>query len=134
MSRAKIEMASFFALALLATLWEVIDQVRPWSSGPLGTPAVTGILTLVACVVVGALIARATVLLALVPPLALLVCLELAGYTSSHQDGVAPLSFRSLFLFAIFAVCIALGILLGMGRVSRIGSRDDKSDAAETGR
>jgi hypothetical protein len=134
MSRVKIEITGFVALALLATLWEVIDQVRPWSSGPLGTPAVTGVLTLVTCVAVGALIARATALLALVPPIGLLICLELAGYASTHQDGAPPLSFRSLFILAVFAICIALGILLGLGRVSRTGSRDGKGAAAGTGR
>lgn len=134
MGKAKIELTGILVLALLMILWEVIDQVRPWSSGPLGTPAVIGILTVIASVVVGALTAHAKALLALAPPLLFLICLELAGYTSDHQDGAPPLSFRSLFLLAVFAIFILLGILLGIKGVSRPGPQDEQSAAAERGR
>ena len=100
-------------LALLLTLVELIDQVRPWSSGPFSSPGPIAVVSLIASLGAGAIIARGWALLALMPPLGFLVCLEIAGYTSPYQDGSAPLTFRSFFLLAIFGLCIMLGVLLG---------------------
>ena len=108
-----IELIAGSTLALLLTLFELIDQVRPWSSGPFGSPGLIGVVSLIASLGVGAIISRGRALVALVPPLGFLICLEIGGYTSAHQDGSGPLAFRSFFLLAIFGLCILLGALLG---------------------
>lgn len=116
---ASIRLIAGLTLALLLTLVELIDQVRPWSSGPFSSPGPIAVVSLVASLGAGAIIARGLALLALIPPLGFLVCLEVAGYTSSHQDGSAPLAFRSFFLLTIFGLCIMLGVLLGRMRPDR---------------
>ncbi len=113
---ASTRLIAGLALALLLTLVELIDQVRPWSSGPLSSPGPIGVVSLIAGLGVGVIVARGWALVALLPPLGFLICLEIAGYTSPHQDGSAPLAFRSFFLLTIYGLFIMLGVLLGRKR------------------
>ena len=102
-----------YAVLLAAWFLSEEKQINLYSQGVYdvlhSAPVEFGFV--VSAVLVGVVVGRAWVLLALIGPLLLLTYLQLTGYLSPWNDGASPLSLANI----VRMIWIGLFLLLGVG-------------------